>query len=107
MTPIEIAETFEASAKEHLDRADTIRNAKSPGEWPYRATGEAHALAARCIRACIEGAKEENWNPFINHDSGMVSRFKTIFKLQGQPFEPDAPYDGPEFFRRALGGEEA
>lgn len=50
------------------------------------------ALAARCIRACIEAAKP--YKMTVTSDSGP------------HEVETVSPFIGPEFFQRALTGEQ-
>jgi hypothetical protein len=79
MTPEEHAENF--SRRAFVGMQTGLESGKNV---------EMYKLAARCIRACIEAAKEENWFK------------KTTFDPSTDDFDFE---NGWEFFQRALTGE--
>lgn len=108
MTPIEkaqeIATAYEEAAGRLRSNADYNRNRGRPiPASTYDANADNSALAARCIRACIEAAKEENWSRVYNTDlDGPASAFDLITEYDAEGNENS----GASFFQRALTGEQ-
>ena len=87
MTPIEIADKMESYAIKFAGK--------------YKEAEEA-ALAARCIHACIEAAKEENWAKFKYGGNALFEA------SCAKEFLPELKEEnGFDFFNRALMGEES